>query len=324
MQDAVRPQMSKEEVERRCAAIARSQHGLITREQLLKTGLSARSLGRRLASGRLMVVHPCVYRVAGSPESPEQEILAACLWTGGVVSHRTAAHLWRLEGVEPGSLEITSLRRVRSSVVKAYRCRLPAEHVTKIGRIPVTTIPRTLFDLGAVADTATVEAAVTDALRRGRTTLARLRNCLDEAGGKGRPGASAFRSILEALGGQPVESVLELKLLRLLRRHGLPEPVCQFDVRKGNAVVARVDVAYPELRLAIEADGFRFHAGPGSWERDLARRNALTALGWHVIHVTWPDLSERPRRVAEDVRQALRRLTRPEWAGHHRSTSLRE
>jgi len=93
--------------------------------------------------------------------------------------------------------------------------------------------------------------------------------CLDEAGGKGRPGASVLRSILETIGKQPVESVLELKLLRLLRRHGLPEPVCQFDIRKGSTLVARVDVAYPELRLAIEADGFRFHSGPGSWERDM-------------------------------------------------------
>jgi very-short-patch-repair endonuclease len=180
--------------------------------------------------------------------------------------------------------------------------------VTRIGPIPVTTVPRTLFDLGSVADTATVEAAVTDAIRRRRTTLPRLQSCLDEVGGKGRAGASVLRSILEALSEQPVESVLELKLLRLLRRHGLPEPVCQFDIRRGNIVVARVDFAYPDVRLAIEADGFRFHSGLGTWERDLARRNGLTALGWHVIHVTWPDLNERPRRVAEQLRQALSRL----------------
>jgi very-short-patch-repair endonuclease len=254
------------------------------------------------------VVHPGVYRVAGSPESPEQKILAACLWTGGVASHRTAACLWRLDGVEPGSLEISSLRRVRSTEIKAYRRHLPAGHVTRIGRIPVTTVPRTLFDLGSVADTATVEAAVTDALQRQRTTLARLRSCLEEAGGKGRPGASVLRSILEALGEQPIESVLELKLLRLLRRHGLPEPVCQFGIRKGSAVVARIDLAYPELRLAIEADGSRFHSGPDAWRRDLARRNILTSLGWHVIHVTWPDLNERPRRVVEEVRQVICRL----------------
>ena len=307
MQDAIRPQMSREAVEERCAVIARRQQGLLTRQQLLSTGLSPRSIGRRLAIGRLTVVHPGVYRVSGSPDSQEQRVLAACLWSDGVASHRTAAALWNLDGVVPICLEITTPRRVRSQQIKVYRGRLPAEHVTKIGRTPVTTVPRTLFDLGSVADTATVEAAVTDALRRKRTTLTRLRSCLDEAGGKGRPGASVLRSILETIGMQPVESVLEL-LLRLLRRHGLPEPVCQFDIRKGSTLVARVDVAYPELRLAIEADGFRFHSGPGSWERDLARRNELTALGWHVIHVTWADLNERPQRVAEQVRQALRGL----------------
>ena len=138
--------------------------------------------------------------------------------------------------------------------------------------------------------------------------MPRLQSCLDEAGGKGRPGGGVLRSILEALGEQPVESVLELKLLRLLKRHGLPEPSCQFEIRKDNMVIARVDFAYPEIRLAIEADGFRYHSGLGSWERDLDRRNELTALGWHVIHVAWHDLNERPRRVAEQVRRALSRL----------------
>lgn len=308
MKLAERDQMSKEAVERRCSAFARSQHGLVTREQAITAGLSRSSIGRRLGSGQLSALHPGVYRMAGSPESREQRVLAACLWAHGVASHRTAAYLWKLDGVQPGRQEITSSRRIRSAEVMTFRRHLPATHVTRIGPIPVTTVPRTLFDLGSVADTATVEAAVTDAIRRRRTTLPRLQSCLDEVGGKGRAGASVLRSILEALSEQPVESVLELKLLRLLRRHGLPEPVCQFDIRRGNIVVARVDFAYPDVRLAIEADGFRFHSGLGTWERDLARRNGLTALGWHVIHVTWPDLNERPRRVAEQLRQALSRL----------------
>ena len=322
MQDALRPRMSKEAAEKRCFLVAQRQHGLVTREQILGAGLSPRSLGRRLASGHLSIVRPGVYRVSGSSASPEQRILAACLWGEGVASHRTAASLWRLDGIEPDQLEITTHRRVRSPGIKVYRRGLPAEHVTQIGEIPVTTVPRTLFDLGSVADIATLEAAVTDALRRRRTTLARLQSCLDQAGGKGRPGGSMLRSILEALGDQPVESVLELKLLRLLRRHGLPEPICQFDIRKGNLVIARVDFAYPQLRLAVEADGFRYHSGPGSWERDLARRNALTALGWHVIHVSWRDLKARPERVAEVVRHALRRLKPMDRVGDQHGSTL--
>jgi very-short-patch-repair endonuclease len=305
MEDAIRPGMSTETAERRCAGIASRQHGLLTRQQLLSTGLSPRSIGRRLTTGRLIVVHPGVYRVSGSPDSQEQRVLAACLWSDGVASHRTAAALWNLDGVVPVCLEITTPRRVRSQEVKAYRSHLPAGQVTKIGKIPVTTVARTLLDLGGVASASSLEAAVTDALRRNRTTLERLQSCLDEAGGKGRPGASALRSILQALGRQPAESVLELKLVRLLRRHGLPEPMRQFDIREGETLVARVDLAYPELRLAIEADGFSFHAGPGSWTRDLARSNALTALGWHVVHITWRDLTERPRQVIDQLRKVM-------------------
>lgn len=309
METATRARMSTETVERRCAAIAERQHGLLTREQALAAGLSNGSLGRRLASGRLLRLHPSVFRVAGSTQSHEQRLLAACLWSGGVASHRTAAWLWKLDETEPSSVEITSPRRVRSQKVKLYRGHVPVSQVTKVGAIPVTTVPRTLLDLGSVASASTVEAAVTDALRRRRTTLVRLQRCLDEAGRKGRPGASVLRSILRTLGQQPAESVLELKLVRLLRRHGLPEPVRQFDIRKGQSLVARVDFAYPQLRLAIEADGFSFHSGPGSWTRDLARGNALTALGWHVVRVTERDLNERPKQAVEQLRQVVRVLS---------------
>src|SRR2546421_2789239 len=61
----------------------------------------------------------------------------------------------------------------------------------------------------------------------------------------------------------------------------------------------------PRARLAIEADGWEFHSGKAAWQHDLRRRNALTALGWRVLNVTWQALSERPEEVLEQVRQVL-------------------
>lgn len=72
-------------------------------------------------------------------------------------------------------------------------------------------------------------------------------------------------------------------------------------------MVARLDFAYPEILLAIEADGFRHHGDKAGWNRDLARRNALTALGWRVIHVTWDDLRERPREIVRHLREAIQK-----------------
>jgi very-short-patch-repair endonuclease len=69
--------------------------------------------------------------------------------------------------------------------------------------------------------------------------------------------------------------------------------------------LARVDLAYPDVLLAIEADGYRYHSGRVAWQRDLERRNALTSRGWRVIHVTWKDVVLEGERVAADIRRAL-------------------
>jgi very-short-patch-repair endonuclease len=81
--------------------------------------------------------------------------------------------------------------------------------------------------------------------------------------------------------------------------------VCQHEVREGGRVLARVDFAYPDLRIAIEVDGYRWHSGRARWERDLGRRNDLTALGWRVVHVTSSDLAHRPDRIVRMIAQAL-------------------
>ncbi|MDQ3953605.1 MAG: endonuclease domain-containing protein [Actinomycetota bacterium] len=103
----------------------------------------------------------------------------------------------------------------------------------------------------------------------------------------------------------PAESRLERKLWGLIVRSGLPRPVRQHRVCDGRGFVARVDLAYPEVLLAVEADGYRWHSGRRAWSRDLARRNRLTSLGWRVLHVTHYDVTESPDDVVEQIRLAL-------------------
>ena len=115
-----------------------------------------------------------------------------------------------------------------------------------------------------------------------------------------------LRSFLEARTGVAVpESPLETRFLRLLRRAGLPKPIAQLEIRDRGRLIARVDFAYPEARLAIEVDGYRWHAGRARWEHDLRRRNAITAFGWRVVHVTSTDLDERPCDLLAMVAGAL-------------------
>jgi very-short-patch-repair endonuclease len=304
----MRRQTTKESIERRLVRLAERQHGLVTRQQALTTGMSERSLDRRVASARLHVIHPGVYRFPGTVRSWQQDVLAACLYTHGVASHRSAAALWSLSGFERTTLEVTTLRRVRPRQIVVHRNQLAGSDVTRMGVVPVTSINRTLLDLGAVVTRTCVEAALTEALRQRLTTVDSLQVYLEHTQGQGRRGTGHLRRAIELLGGQPAESVLELKLVRLLRRHRLPEPARQFSVHREGRVLARLDFAYPEIKLAIETDGYRHHGDVAAWGRDLARRNALTASGWQLIHVTWTDVERRPGLVVEQITTALRRL----------------
>jgi very-short-patch-repair endonuclease len=84
-----------------------------------------------------------------------------------------------------------------------------------------------------------------------------------------------------------------------------PSPVAQYEVRDGTRLVARVDFAYPEARLAIEADGYRFHGTHRQWKKDLKRRTILAGLGWRVLHFSWEDVHDRPAWVREETERSL-------------------
>jgi very-short-patch-repair endonuclease len=294
-----------------CADLARSQHGVISRSQALRIGLSSDAIARRLSRGRWETLYPRVYRVSGAPPSWRQTLFGACLWTGpdAVASHRSAAALWGLEGVRDGFVEITSSRRTKPppELVLHVLPSLERCDVSKVDGIPATNVSRTLIDLGAVVGIEAVEAALDDALRRRLTSLPRVTSRLAEVGGNGRRGVGVLRKLLAER--DPAlavpESVLEARLVHLLRRANLPEPTRQYEVRERGKLLARVDLAYPDCRLAIEADGYRYHSGRAAWQRDLKRRNVLTSRGWRVIHVTWADVTVDGNGIVSEIRRAL-------------------
>lgn len=102
------------------------------------------------------------------------------------------------------------------------------------------------------------------------------------------------------------ESAFEARLFQEMRRAGLPLPARQHDVYdESGRFVARVDFAYVEARLAIEAVGYRWHSGRDAWARDQSRCNALAAAGWRMVNVTWQDL--RVGDFIETIRAARER-----------------
>ena len=296
----------------KCSVVAGTQFGVLSRQQMFACGASSSGIARRLANGKLETVHTGVYRVTGFGRTWEQSLMAACLAAGreAAVSHRAAATCWGLEGISDQVVEVSTGRHRNppsGPKVIVHTTRLPNRDVCCLGPLPMTTVTRTVIDLAGVVDGVRLEVALDDALRTRRTTLDRLARRLSELGGKGRPGSGKLRILLEERDPSTarLESELEARMLRLLRRAGLPRPVTQYVIREAGRFVRRVDFAYPEHRLAIETFGYRYHSARRDWQRDLERGNRLQPLGWRELRFSWDDVQSRRQHVIALVRQGL-------------------
>ena len=198
-------------------------------------------------------------------------MLAAC-WAGGfraVASHRSAAAVYGLAGGREEIAEITCprWRRARHAQVEVHETKaLGPFDITVVDRIPVTTPERTLFDLGAVCGPTVVLMAFDKARKNGLVTYESVDAALRRLARPGRPGVRKLRWALSLRDPRqaPSESEMETLMLEVLRRHGLPTPIPQYEIRDRGRFIARVDAAYPEIRLAIEYQSYQEHVGPGT------------------------------------------------------------
>jgi len=92
---------------------------------------------------------------------------------------------------------------------------------------------------------------------------------------------------------------------------GLPEPALNVAVRGVHGeLVAVVDLAYEDLKIAVEYEGDQHRTDPEQWAKDISRYEALAAMGWIVIRVTRAQAYGAPHAVAARVRAALARRAR--------------
>lgn len=169
---------------------------------------------------------------------------------GAVVSHHSAARLWRFPGFIEEEIHVSWPRRGGTRYQPTLAILhgpgvLGPSHVTSACAIPVTTVVRTLFDLAGVVHPARLERALDNALSRRFTTTIALHELTSELALHGRPGSTVMRALMaeRGTGYIPPESGLEARFLSLLRSNGLPEPARQVDVG-GERWVGRVDFAY--------------------------------------------------------------------------------
>ena len=276
------------------ARIAYRQHSLVLREQALGVGMTDEMIRHRITTGRWVRVAAGVYRLAGVPVTWKQRALAACLISGAgaVVSHRSAAVLWGVSGFRPGPLEVTvpAGRSGRNALARVHRSEV--EGMLR-DRVPVTRPARMLADLAGVVGGDVLEEAVDDVLCR---RLCRLEDV---------PARGALRAVVEAWNGEGLaDGVAEMRVVRSLVAAGLPAPVRQYEIWVDGVFIARVDLAYPPFRLAMELDGFRWHAGRRPFRSDRLRRNRIERVGWRLLEAAPEDVDDLVAGAAAIVRRA--------------------
>jgi hypothetical protein len=294
------------------ATVAERHHGVFALHHLEALGISQKARHLRVAQGRWISPYEGVFRVAGAPLSWKGDLVAAS-WAGGdraVASHRSAAALWGLPGGRTDILELICPRWRRArhdGLVVHESTRLDVVDETIVDGIRCTTVERTVFDLCSCVGPVTVDLAIDAALRRDLTSIGALLAAHDRLATKGRRGGRRFRDALAARTLGPLhESAPERLVARALVAAGLAEPVAQHVVNDlAGQFVARVDLAYPEQRIAIEYDSFEHHTGKVALVRDSSRRNALAASGWTVVSATAADLQRGCRQLARDLRLVL-------------------
>jgi hypothetical protein len=285
-------------VEATLAKMAARSHGVVTRAQLLHAGVTSDEIAHRVRTGALQRVHPGVYRVGHRARSVEATFLAAVWACGGraVLSGRAAAHVWGLiKGPAPAP-EVTAPTKRRAEGVLTRR----GEHIeaTTHRGIPITTVPRTLVDLAAHLPLDALARACHEAGVLHDTTPGQVEAVLAK-----RPltkGARNLRAVLR--GDMPVTlSELERRFQKRLREAGLPLPKTN-----KRAHGRRVDCRWPDHRLTVELDSYRYHSSRHAWEQDRRREREARARGDEFRRYTYGDVVESPRLMLAELRALLR------------------
>jgi very-short-patch-repair endonuclease len=293
---------------------ARARHGLISTEAALAAGLTHAQIKHRIRTGRWERRHRGVYAVAGAPRTYEQKVLAACLATAGVGSHRASMVFW---DVEPDDrLAEVTVREGRTpyqqGIVVHRSVDLRPDHVSVRRGVPVTNPLRMLADVGAVLPVFYVERCIEQGLASRLFTRTGIVGVRWELSKQGRTGLGALEEAIQRQGFHlgNVESVLESAFARLCVAYQLPAPELQHEVVVGGKR-RRIDAAWPNLMLAVEVDGFASRIDRGRFQDDRTRQNALVQAGWTVIRFTWEDVIHRPLHVATQIREVLSGLVAP-------------
>jgi very-short-patch-repair endonuclease len=289
-------------VENELARMGTGAHGIVSRRELLEAGITRAEISWRLRTGALILEFRGVYRVGHRAPSHTASCMAAvkAAGPGALLSGLPAAAFLVLVPQWPGFLEVTAPTERRIEGLRVRRSRADISLDAWMWRgVPVTSIPRTLVDIAGALSDGELARAVHEAQVRFRTTPSDVERVLTR-----RPasrGAARLRRVIH--GDVHVTlSKLEKRFLTLLRSCRLPRPVT-------NRLVGahRVDCRWPEHRLTVELDSYRYHSTRYAWEQDRRRDRAARARGDEHRRYDWADVFEDSAFMLAELKTLLRR-----------------
>jgi very-short-patch-repair endonuclease len=280
-------------------ALLSEQDGVITHAQALAHGISEWTVQRRVRAGDWRCLHPRVYLVGGHARSGTSRVRAAGLWVGerGVISGPAAAFWLGMLPSAPGRIEVTVPRacglRGHAGVRVRRRDLDPLDRRRSHG-IWHTDRPLTALETAiAVPDgSAFLDRALQKHVPFDEVYRAYCRNM-------GARGFARVATLLTAAADR-ADSVAERILVELLRDAGITGWQLGLPFQQW-----KIDIAFPDARLAIEIDGWAWHADVQRFRADRHKRNALVGAGWTLLRLTWHDLTNRPDYVLTQIQANL-------------------
>jgi very-short-patch-repair endonuclease len=234
--------------------------------------------------------------------------MAAVLASGGgaVLSHWSAAALWMIRPNSRSAIDVTTPHRSRTwGGLRRHVSHVPRDERTVEEGIPVTSVPRTIFDLAANEPADVVENLLREMEFRELWDRLSLGDLVERYPGK--RGVRKVRLALDRLKNEPSgrrRTPLEERFAPFLRRHRLPLPRFNDWLLVGDRNF-QVDCHWPGTSQIVELDGWEGHSTRSAFREDRARDRLLQVAGYSVTRITWNQLDDEPEQIAADLRMLL-------------------
>ncbi len=293
-------------------------HGVITRKEALAAGLPVSQVDRRVRRKQWRTSgHRGWLILADCWDDPVAHLTCAVGALDGMAWRRSGLALHGIRSHHPNRPDVLSRRQDRSETVAVGRYDPTVWRVVLRAGLPCLTLEDTVASMAGISHPDRFDELVDSVILDQRTDWTALAVSFKRIRRQGRLGSAMLGRVLDERGESTTVplSIWSRKFIRALDDTGLPRPQMEWRVEREGHLIAQVDLAYPDIRYAIELDSVSYHLSREAFEEDRRRDSDLAVAGWLVRRFTWKQFDERFHWVVRTI------IADVESRSHLRSTS---